>query len=137
MIRTLVKLTSMLLAASVAAVIILVSWSGYRVSSAMNHGALRMAVAMCMDERHLILRERKQVPQRIIDQVLARQILAHYQRYRKRRLSDGAVLLSSRIGWQTFWSADDRRGIYDDLERRMRPCPSAVELYRQLQANRR
>ncbi len=114
-----------------------IAWSGYRVTSAMNHGALKAAVAMCMDRQHLLLREADRVPQRVVDQVLTLQIWYHHARMRKRWLPDTILLKSSRIGWQVFWSREERRQLYKGIEPRLRPCPEAIELYRELQAAKR
>jgi uncharacterized membrane protein (Fun14 family) len=122
---------------AVTIVTISVCWSGYRVTSAINHGALRAQVAMCMDVRHLNLREAGLVPQRIIDKALTQQIAAHYLRYRKRVLPYSALLLSSQTGWTTFWSVEERRQIYTELERRMPPCPAARARFLEIQAGKR
>jgi hypothetical protein len=111
-----------------------VCWSGYRVTSAMNYGALRAKVIICIDARHMALRDSGKVPQNTVDNVLARQIWAHYYFNPKRKLPHHILLLSSDIGWQTFWSPDERRQIYESLERRMRPCPGALKRFRELQS---
>lgn len=131
MIRGVAKAALALVVGLFTLAVVLVSWSGYRVTSAMNYGALRMPVAMCLDARHLELRRADKVPQKIVDQVLTRQIVTHYRRYKKRILPHSLQMLSSHIGWQTFWSADSRRRLYDDIERRMRPCPGAMKRYLQ------
>jgi hypothetical protein len=120
----------------IAVVTIAICWSGYRVTSAMNHGALRARVATCLDVRHLELREAGRVSQKIVDHVLSRQIAAHYFQYPKRRLPYSLMLLSSQTGWQTFWSPDERRQMYLSLERRMPPCPSALQRFLEIQRTR-
>jgi hypothetical protein len=120
-----------------ALIIAAVAWSGYRVTSAMNHGALKSAIVMCMDQRHLLQREENRVPQKVMDHVLILQIWFHHARMRGRKLPDSILLKSSRIGWQTFWSDEERQQLYTGIEPRMRPCPNAIDLYRKLQAAKR
>ncbi len=106
-------------------------------TSAINYGALRAKVAVCLDVRHISHIERGYVPQGTVDNVLTRQIWAHYYNNPKRRLPHHFLLASSGIGWWTFWSTDDRRSIYQDMERRMPPCPDAVTRYREMHASRK
>jgi hypothetical protein len=121
----------------ITVVTVFVCWSGYRVTSAINHGALRAVVHLCSDARHLVQRKSGQVPQKMVDRVLARQIWGFYYNNPKRKLSHHIILQSSWIGWETFWSPDDRRQIYLTLERRMRPCPGAIKHFREWESNRR
>lgn len=131
MIRLALRSALALLVLTITIVTIIVSWSGYRMTSAMNHGALKAKVAMCLD-----FREAGQVPQQITDQLLTRQIAAHYLRHRKRQLPYSLLLLSSQTGWQAFWSPDERRQIYMNLERRIPPCPAALIRFLEIQATK-
>jgi hypothetical protein len=109
--------------------LVLVAWCGWRVTTAMNHGALIFRPAMCFDARHLAFKNDDLVPQKLVDHVLTSQITQHYRRYKKRILPDSIVMLTNQIGWQIFWSADSRRRMYATIERRMRPCPGAMKCY--------
>jgi hypothetical protein len=130
-IRLAAKSLLMVLALLVAILISAVSWSGYRVNSAIIHGALRAKVEQCIDARHMALRDNKHVPQPLIDNVLARQVQAYYHDNPQRSLQHHILRASSDVGWRSFWSVDDRREIYQRIERRMRPCPGATRRYQQ------
>jgi hypothetical protein len=128
--RAIIKYALFALALLISFALILVAWCGWRVTTAMNHGALTYRAAMCLDVQHLADRDADAVPQSKMDEVLTWQIVGHYYRYRKRIVPDSMVILSSQIGWRTFWSADSRRRMYKTVERRMRPCPGAMKRYR-------